>query len=84
MDKPWDEPELVEAFGGMYAGTLRYPAGTLGNTWDWDRGWLDPNVDEDELIPWVRTYNLPASSNRYTLDNLAKMYKATGVPVVFR
>lgn len=83
LDRPWNRSELMEAFEKLHPGNFRYPAGTLGNYWDWDRGWLDTTVSKDHLISWVVEQGLMESSNRYPLENLAKMHGATEVPIVF-
>ena len=39
----WDRADLGAAVAGLGPGTLRYPAGTVGNYWDWRSGWFQPN-----------------------------------------
>lgn len=83
FDAPWSQENLVTAFKQMHPGSLRYPAGTIGNYWDWDKGWIADDVPDHLMIPWVVEQNLPQSPKRYTLENLADMYHATSVDVVF-
>ncbi|MFS4418734.1 hypothetical protein [Maribacter sp. 2307ULW6-5] len=83
MDSPWDNENLVAVTERTNIRTLRYPGGTIGNYWDWDTGGLDKNVPDSLMIKWVVTNNLRESKNRYTLENLAELYKKTGITPVF-
>lgn len=39
----WDRAELRSALRRLDPGTIRYPGGTIGNYWDWQSGWFQPN-----------------------------------------
>jgi hypothetical protein len=39
----WDRDDLGAALSSLRPGLLRYPAGTIGNYWDWRAGWFQPN-----------------------------------------
>jgi hypothetical protein len=56
---PWDRADLGTALASLRPGTIRYPAGTIGNYWDWRRGWFQPNgpwqgqtVGGQEIVPF--------------------------------
>lgn len=83
FDRPWDNDTLAGAAAELGLRTVRYPAGTLGNYWDWDRGWLDREVPDSMMIPWVVAEGYKHASRRYTLDNLAEGYRRTGATPVF-
>jgi hypothetical protein len=83
LDAPWENERLLAAFQEMGVRHLRYPAGTLGNYWDWDEGWVDVSVPDSLMISWVVEYGLKQSPNRYTLENLALSYRRTGAEPVF-
>ncbi|MEL7163523.1 MAG: hypothetical protein AAFN92_22385, partial [Bacteroidota bacterium] len=83
FDRPWEHSELMTAFREMGVGNLRYPAGTLGNYWDWDIGWVDQSVPDSLMIKWVVENNLRDLPARYTLENLALVVRETGVVPVF-
>ena len=83
FDRPWENEELLAAFKELGLRHLRYPAGTLGNYWDWDIGWIDPTVPDSLMIGWVVENKLPQSSHRYTLENLALLTEATGAAPIF-
>lgn len=83
FNQPWENDSLIKSFKQLKVSNLRYPAGTLGNTWDWDRGWIDPDVSDSDLIDWVVQNNLKSSKNRYTLENFAIVVRETGVTPVF-
>ncbi|HQR28485.1 MAG TPA: hypothetical protein PLP61_15690, partial [Nocardioides sp.] len=36
----WDRADLGAALEALGPGSLRYPGGTIGNYWDWRRGWF--------------------------------------------
>lgn len=82
-DKPWDNDHLVAVTQSTQIKTIRYPGGTIGNYWDWDIGALDRNVADSLMIKWVVANNFTESPNRYTLENLASLYKKTGIIPVF-
>ena len=83
FDAPWEKQELMAAYRKLGVSNLRYPAGTLGNTWDWEKGWLDSEVADEDLIPWVVEQNVKGSPKRYTLENLALVCRETGTKPVF-
>ena len=54
LDHPWQNPALQQTFSTSAVPILRYPAGTIGNYWDWRRGWIDPDIpDEDFVQFWL-------------------------------
>lgn len=83
QDQPWDNPALQAGFRKTGATNLRYPAGTLANYWDWDRGWLAPDVPDSLMIPWVVAQNLHRSEQRYPLDNFAKAIRQSGAEPIY-
>lgn len=78
LDRPWQQDALIDAFAGLDIALFRYPAGTLANTWDWDRGWLDAAVADQDLIDWVRAGGLKHATRRYPLEDLARLTARTG------
>ncbi len=82
-DQPWENDSLIEAVEELSVSNFRYPAGSLGNYWDWDTGWIDRNVPDSLMIKWVYENDLPQSSNTYTLENFAKGQKKLGFTPVF-
>ena len=66
----------------MEVPALRYPGGTIGNYWDWEKGGIDESVPEDQMIKWVVEQGLQTSPNRYNLENLAKI-TSKGITPVF-
>ncbi len=96
LDQPWNTPGLAEATKELRPGNLRYPAGSLGNIWDWDAGrpFRDSGptpatpatpglgeIDYDRTIAWTRAMaNTPRT---YTLDNLAAGQKKVGFEPVY-
>ncbi|GAA4468863.1 hypothetical protein GCM10023189_54910 [Nibrella saemangeumensis] len=83
QNMPWNNPALVNGLKKTGAGTIRYPAGTIANYWDWDIGWIDPAVPDSLMIRWVVQQGLNRSHDRYPLENLAKALRETGVTPVF-
>jgi hypothetical protein len=83
FDHPWDNDTLVNAINNLGVANFRYPAGSLGNYWDWDTGWLDKNVPDSLMMKWVVEQGFTESSNRYTLENFAKGQKKLGFTPVF-
>ena len=73
----WNDPQLVEAFGSLEPGTIRYPAGTLANYWDWRRGGID-TATPDLPHGWERTNAKP-----YGIKELKTVYGATGAKPIF-
>lgn len=83
VEKPWDNADMLALLKKLNARTLRYPGGTLGNAWDWEIGWIGQNIDDKNFVPWMREQKIQQSKRRYTLEDLAKMHRATGVKPVF-
>ncbi len=81
FNQPWNDQALIDATRFMQAGTVRYPAGSIGNVWDWDLGWVLQDIDYSKTIKWVN--NIRLMDKRYTLENLAKGSKETGFAPVF-
>lgn len=55
----WDRADLGTALASLRPGTIRYPAGAIGNYWDWRTGWFQPNgpwpgqtVGGEEIVPF--------------------------------
>ena len=82
-DAPWSRPELVQAVRDLGLATVRYPAGSIGNVWDWDIGWIAQDVPDEDMVPFIVKNRIQDSPNRYTLENVAKLHRETGVEVVF-
>ena len=83
FNEPWDNDSLVTVTKNTGIRTLRYPGGTIGNYWDWDIGALDQTVPDSLMIKWVVDNGIRESDKRYTLENLATMYRKTGITPVF-
>lgn len=83
LSQPGNDDEFVAAVQELGIQTIRYPGGTIGNYWDWDRGWLDPTVPDSLMIPWVVTQGLTRSQQRYTLEDLALLTRRTQTIPVF-
>ncbi|WNJ17702.1 hypothetical protein [Pontibacter sp. G13] len=83
LDHPWNHDSLVVAVQTLGPGNVRYPGGTIGNYWDWDRGWLDASVPDSSMIKWVVANGITESPNRYPLENFAKGIRETGAAPVF-
>jgi len=85
FDQPWTNENLLEAFGKTQVSTLRYPAGTLGNYWDWEIGWLGQDIEFEGMLPEWNTWipNTQASENRYPLENLAVVYEEYQPTIIF-
>lgn len=78
IDQPWNSEKLMQVTQKMAIGNLRYPGGTIGNTWDWSLGWIDQKVAPDDLIKWVVSEGINTSDKRYTIDNYAKGIQQIG------
>ncbi len=83
IDKPWNNDSLVQVTKQLAVTNFRYPAGSLGNYWNWDTGWLDTNLPDSLMIKWVVEQGLTKSKNRYTLENFAEGQKKLGFTPVF-
>ncbi|MCS6990593.1 MAG: T9SS type A sorting domain-containing protein [Chitinophagales bacterium] len=72
----WVNPDLVQNVPNLKAKVFRYPAGGIGNWWDWRRGWF---VD----VPYLPSNykNLPRQPNY--LHNYKVVADATGAQTVF-
>ncbi|MBL6658374.1 MAG: hypothetical protein ISP73_07240 [Flavobacteriales bacterium] len=44
----WSEPNFSKALNQLHPKTLRYPGGSNGLYWDWEKGWT---MSFDELLP---------------------------------
>lgn len=83
LDNPWNNDSLVKGVELLGTANFRYPAGSLGNYWDWDKGWLDSEVPDSLMIKWVYQQGLTKSKNTYTLENFALGQKKLGFTPVF-
>ncbi len=83
LDQPWENDRLRTAFKTLNVTNLRYPAGTLGNYWDWGLGAIDRSVPDSLMIPWVVEKKLHKSAARYTLENLAEAHQKLRFNPVF-
>lgn len=72
----WVNPDLIQNVPALKAKVYRYPAGGIGNWWDWRRGWF---VD----VPYLPSNykNLPQQPNY--LHNYKVVADATGAETVF-
>ncbi|WP_445738108.1 hypothetical protein [Mariniflexile sp.] len=83
FDHPWDYDSLVDAVSELQVANFRYPAGSLGNYWDWDTGWIDKTVPDSLMIKWVVEQGLTKNKKTYTLENFAKGQRKLGFTPVF-
>ena len=83
LDRPWEKQELYQGIKKLNLGNFRYPAGSIGNVWDWDLGWIDQEIPDSCLIKWIVEQDVRSRPNRYTLDNLALGMKGLEVAPVF-
>ena len=83
LANPWSQDSLVLAVQQLHLATIRYPGGTVGNYWDWDLGWIDPDVPDSLMIKWVVKNGLRNSQQRYTLTEFKKGLDATGAKPIF-
>ena len=83
LNKPWDNQQLVATVKSLKPRTIRYPAGSIGNVWDWDRGWVmtTDEIDYDKSIKWVR--GMAKSKKRYTVEHLAQGAQTADFEPVF-
>jgi len=78
---PATDQRMLSALQRLAVGNLRYPGGGTANYWDWELGWLYQHLDENQLIWWM--HGMPAHSDRFTLQDLALVYRETGaLPVL--
>jgi hypothetical protein len=73
-DGLWRDPAYQRAVAGLKPGTLRYPAGTVANYWDWEKAWFFPN-DRFGM------YKLAPTPNR--LEDFQQTLDAAGATPVF-
>lgn len=58
---------------------LRYPAGTLGNYFDWDIGANDPQMNPQYYLNWVEPLAPVLRANRFNLDpHMRRFHDQTG------
>lgn len=68
----WTDPNVINIAKQLNIGTVRYPAGTLANYWDWQSGWLLPGG--------------PSRSQKhstFTLQDLQVAVQSTGAKPIF-
>ena len=73
--------DTLEVFKQLGINHFRYPGGGIANYWDWNIGWIDQDLKEDQMLWWMM--GLQASEDRFTLEDLADLYAETGVPPIF-
>jgi hypothetical protein len=78
---PGQQAETLAVFKQLGVDHFRYPGGGTANYWDWNIGWIDQELPEDDMIWWMM--GLQASPERFTLEDLAALYKETGVAPIF-
>jgi hypothetical protein len=78
---PGQQTETLDVFKQLGIDHFRYPGGGTANYWDWQLGWIDQELNEDDMIWWMM--GLQASPDRFTLEDLAALYAETGVAPVF-
>ncbi|OHX63902.1 hypothetical protein NH26_20025 [Flammeovirga pacifica] len=83
IEKPQNDKKLVRSLEDLSTKTIRYPGGTIGNYWDWDKGWLDSSIPDDKMIKWVVEQKLTTSKQRYTVEDFATLVKKTNAEPVF-
>lgn len=62
----WSDGDFIKAIRELQPGIIRYPGGTAGNYWDWQRGWIMASSEAD--FPWDMkgvepVHNTPAEFN---------------------
>ncbi len=72
----WVNPDLVQNVPKLKAKVYRYPAGGIGNWWDWRRGWF---VD----VPYLPTKYKNLTPQPNYLHNYKVVADATGAQTVF-
>jgi len=83
VNMPWSNPKTVQYFLHTNAQSIRYPAGTIANTWDWDKGWIDNSVPDSLLIDWVASQGWKNFNVKYTLNNFKVAIDASGAEPVY-
>ncbi|CAA6695223.1 MULTISPECIES: hypothetical protein [unclassified Lentimonas] len=78
---PWDNEGFSQGMRDVSLGHMRYPAGTIGNYWDWNIGWLEQDIDSSQFLHWTK--RLVPQKTRYTLEDFAKGQREVGFEPVF-
>ena len=82
--EPWSGGWGDPAYTGnvskhLLPGALRYPGGTVGNYWDWKKGWFRSDVKWNaSAVPWYR--DIP--ERPYRFQDFAVGLRATGATAV--
>jgi hypothetical protein len=74
----WTTPQFLQTLALLRPSTLRYPAGTEANYWDWRKGWFVSGAD---LPPSYRGIEPKVNTNR--LEDLQPALKAAGAKPLF-
>ena len=86
----WDDPAFRASVRRLAPGTLRYPAGTASNYWDWRTGTVIESIDSgsfrfvasrERQRPADLLAALPPGAGVVYVVNLARPTPATGVPL---
>lgn len=72
----WRDARYTHALSRLYAGHVRFPAGTLANYWDWQSGWFKKGLK----LPYGLS---EAARNPYELSDLKVMHDKTGAVPAF-
>ncbi|ANQ52602.2 hypothetical protein MY04_5270 [Flammeovirga sp. MY04] len=83
IQKPQTNKKLIESIKDLNIKSIRYPGGTIGNYWDWDKGWLDSSIPDEVMIKWVVEQNLTKSKQRYTVEDFCELVKTTNTEAIF-
>jgi hypothetical protein len=81
---PWDD-RLVNQLRSTGVANFRYPAGTVGSSWNWRTGRVDENLPPEDVMTWVRPHargGPRAGSGRYTLENFKRAVDGAGIAPV--
>jgi hypothetical protein len=87
---PWDDLKLSAAVAKLDAGTVKYPAGTYGNYWDWDIEWIDQAFPGTQMAGQARLrqfWNVDATPPDawYPLANFAaRLFQPYQIEPVFQ
>ncbi|BAC89725.1 gll1784 [Gloeobacter violaceus PCC 7421] len=74
----WTTPQFLQTLALLRPSTLRYPAGTEANYWDWRKGWFAAGAD---LPPSYRGIRPKVDTNR--LEDIRPALKAAGAKPLF-
>ena len=86
----WDEPGFASSVAALSPGTLRYPAGTASNYWDWRTGTVIESIrsgsfrfveGRERQRPADLLAALPDGTDVVYVVNLARPTPVTGVPL---